>query len=78
MRLKDYIYRMAKMNDLIVHRCTGTPEELSGTLCVSRRTVYNYLYELRSWGAVIGYDGTQRTFYYENSFVLDLHLNVKK
>lgn len=63
------IERVQRLNQLITHECTGTPEELSQRLCVSKRQVHNLIESLRNMGADISYDKTNKTYRYNESEV---------
>ena len=57
--------KVLRMDFMIQHRCTGTPEEFARKLDLSRSTFFEYLayfrYEL---GTDILYDKYQRTYHY--------------
>ncbi len=53
-----------RVDGLIKLKSTGTADDLSRRLCVSRRTVYNILELMRSMGAPIEYCQIRRTYYY--------------
>ena len=56
MALDDRLSALIQMDQLIRFRHTGTPEEFANTLCISVRTLFNYLNILRDLGADIQYD----------------------
>ena len=49
---------------------TGSLDELASLLRVSRRTINNYLEELRLMGAEIRFSRRRNTYYFGNNFVL--------
>jgi len=49
-------------------RSTGTPEEFSRRLNISRSTLYEYIEDLEELGAEIRYSRCLQTFYYVNDF----------
>jgi len=53
-----------RVDKLIKRGSTGTADDLSNRLCVSRRSVYNILELMRSMGAPIEYCQIRRTYYY--------------
>lgn len=53
MNIQNEIYRRLKMHELLLHSNTGTPEELSQKLHVSKRQLYNLVDEFRAMGASI-------------------------
>ncbi len=59
---------MERLHKLIKSNHSGDSLDLSMALGLSRRTVQNYLQELRDLGAIISYDSLRRTYYYENKF----------
>jgi len=61
---------------LIKEGSTGSSADLSIRLQVSRRSVQDYLDELRILGAQILYDSIHRTYYYVNKFDIKYHLDI--
>ncbi len=53
-----------RVDNLIKQKSTGTADDLSKRLCVSRRSVYNILELMKSMGAPIEYCQVRRTYYY--------------
>ena len=53
-----------RVDGLIKLKSTGTADDLSRRLCVSRRSVYNIIELMRSMGAPIEYCQIRRTYYY--------------
>lgn len=70
MNIQNEIYRRLKMHELLLHSNTGTPEELSQKLHVSKRQLYNLVDEFRAMGASIKYSRESKTYYYTNDFDL--------
>lgn len=58
------------MHQLLLHSNTGTPEELSQKLHVSKRQLYNLIDEFKAMGASIKYNRESKTYYYTNEFDL--------
>lgn len=56
-----------RMDFMIQHRCTGTPEEFASKLDMSRSTFFEHLAYMRyDLDISIPYDRYQRTYYYED------------
>ena len=70
MNIQNEIYRRLKMHQLLLYSNTGTPEELSQKLHVSKRQLYNLLDEFKAMGASIKYSRENKTYYYTNEFDL--------
>jgi predicted DNA-binding transcriptional regulator YafY len=72
-------YSVAKklecIHSLILNQNTGTPEELADKAGISRSSLYEYLSELKSFGADIQYSRRIRTFYYTSPFHFKLYIN---
>ena len=66
---EDHIYRLQKMNKLIENRCTGSPCEFASKMCMSRRTLFNAIDELRErvgkYGVHIVFDRAIRSYIYD-------------
>lgn len=72
MNFLQKIQVIERVDNLIKLKSTGTADDLSRRLCVSRRSVYNILELIRSMGAPIEYCQIRRTYYYsyQCNFVL--------
>lgn len=66
----SYIERINRVYRLVRMKKTGSLGELAAKLRVSRRTVNNYLEELRLMGAEIRFSRRCNTYYFVNKFVL--------
>ena len=77
MELKNEIHRLNRLHRLIKMCNTGSPDELAHKLHISKRHLYNVLDNLRALGAKIDYSRSDYTFYYTNSFELNLNLQVE-
>ena len=66
----SYIERINRVYRLIRMERTGSLDELASLLRVSRRTINNYLEELRLMGAEIRFSRRRNTYYFGNNFVL--------
>ena len=70
------IERLQLLNKLIKQESTGTPEELAKRLGISRRRLYDLIGDLECWGAEVGYDRKNHTFYYKAPFNLDIQFSL--
>ena len=50
--------------ELIEKQCTGSADELSKTICVSKRTLLRYINELRFMGYQISFCLQRNTYYF--------------
>lgn len=73
----DYLERLKRLYNIIRLEHTGTMEDMAAKIHTSRRTVYNYLIELKSLGADIRFDRIRNTYYFNNDFVLYATFSVK-
>lgn len=64
MSYREYKNRIEVLINLIEIENTGTAQELAVKLGISRRTVSEYLSDLKSEGYMIKYDRQRRTFYF--------------
>ena len=72
----EELKRIQKIHQLISCQCTGSPDELAASICVSRRDLYYILHGLKKMGAKICYSRTKKTFYYTNRFNLNMQIKV--
>ena len=77
MELINEIHRLNTLHQLIKMCNTGSPDELAQRLHASKRHLYNVLDNLRALGTKIDYSRSDYTFYYTNSFELNLNLQVE-
>jgi len=73
MKLIQHIERLEKIEKLIQQSQTGTPDEFAGKIGISRRQLYNYLEEIRSYGVEIRYSRKHQSFRFENNKRLKIH-----
>ena len=64
MKLQETIERYRKIDMLIRREKTGSPVEFADKLGISRSQLYNYLDELRDYGAGIIYDRAKGSYLY--------------
>jgi predicted DNA-binding transcriptional regulator YafY len=58
----------------ILYKSTGTPDQLAQRAGIARRTLYEYMAQLKTLGAEIKYNRTGKYFYYANYF--DIQVNI--
>ena len=73
----DYTERINRVHNLIRMQHTGNLTELAARLHVSRRTIGNYLGELKSLGADVAYSREKESYYYRNDFMLYVSFEVR-
>jgi predicted DNA-binding transcriptional regulator YafY len=77
MNFIKHIERIEKIDKLIQENKTGGPDEFAGQMGISRRQLYNYLDELRSFGIDIQYSRLNHSFHYSNNKRLRINLNFE-
>lgn len=70
--LKREIRQIETLHFLILHKMTGTPDQLAEKLSISRRQLFNLLAFFRHVGATIKYDGMNCTYYYCEPFEINI------
>lgn len=68
--------RLQQLHNLIANENTGTPEELSNLLQISKRSVHSLIKELKDYEANICYSKSRKTYYYCNEFDLKISISV--
>ena len=68
--------RLQQLHNLIANENTGTPEELSNLLRISKRSVHSLIKELKDYEANISYSKTRKTYYYCNDFDLQISISI--
>ncbi|MGB5647455.1 DNA-binding protein [Muriicola sp.] len=68
--------RLQRIHFLIEKECTGSPYELACKMNVSERSIYNLIDYLRDFEAIIRYDRSRKTYYYQNKFSLSLQISL--
>lgn len=76
MLLFEQINRVQVLHSLIVKEATGTPDEFAARLHLSKRQLYNILEDFKDMGADIRYNRISKTFYYNNSFKIDITCKI--
>jgi len=77
MKVFEYLDRISMMHKLISRQKTGTPEEMARCLGVSRTSLYELIYELRSRGAPIAYSKSAKTFFYSRPYDIAVTCTLK-
>jgi len=77
MKALEQLERLKRMNELIRACKTGTPEQLSVRLNISRRQLYADLDYCRDLGVKIEYSKQRQTFFYSNGKELEIHFSLK-
>jgi len=77
MNLIRHIERLEKIDKLVRENKTGTPHEFAEKVGISRRQLYNYIEELRSYGIEIRYSRKNQNFHFENNRRLKINFNCK-
>lgn len=72
MKLLKYIERLELIHRLIAQRRTGTPLELARRLDLSVSRLARIIEELRDQGAPIYYDRSNKTYYYDTPFLIEI------
>lgn len=68
--------RLQQLHTLIVNENTGTPEELSNLLGISKRSVHLLVEELKDYNASISYSRSRKTYYYCDDFDIRISISV--
>ena len=68
--------RLQKLHLLIEQEATGSPKELATRMHVSERLVYNLIEHLRDYEAKISFDRKRKTYFYSESFHLEVNISV--
>lgn len=77
MKALEQLERLKRMSELIRTGRTGTPEQLSARLNISRRQLYADLDYCRDLGVDIEYSKQRQTFFYSNGKELEIHFSLK-
>lgn len=77
MKAIEQLERLKKMNRLIKAECTGTPNEFSAKLGISRRQMYSDIELISDMGIEVTYSKTRRTFHYCSKSELEVSYSLK-
>ncbi|NET32506.1 MAG: HTH domain-containing protein [Cyanothece sp. SIO1E1] len=64
MTFLERLQTLDRLHNLIRLKATGSPQQLAQRLQVSKRTIFNLLEDLRTFGADIAYCKYTRSYYY--------------
>jgi transcriptional antiterminator len=78
MILIKHIERLEKIDKLVREQRTGTPDEFADRVGISRRQLYNYLDELRSYGVEVSYSRVCHSFEYRNNKRLRVYFDCEE
>lgn len=70
--------RLQQIDQLIRQKRTGNAEELAAKLNISRRQVYYWLEELKSYGLEIDYNRDLKSFVYRKPYEVTIAFTVKE
>lgn len=70
--------RLLLIDGLISKDETGTPQELADRLKLSKSQLHNIIKELKSCGAPIAYNKSNRSYYYTEKFDLTMLFEIVK
>jgi len=77
MNFIKHIERIQLINKLIKEEKTGSPEELSARLGISRRQLYNHIETLKDLGLEVAYSRKGNSFYYVENKHLEVTFSLK-
>ncbi len=77
MKAIEHLERLKRLNEFIKREQTGTPEEFSRKLKISRRQLYFDLDMLRDFGVDTGYSKQRQTFFFCNGHELKVSYVLK-
>jgi DNA-binding IclR family transcriptional regulator len=64
MTFLEKIQHLERLDQLIRHKATGSPDEIATRMQIARSTVYELVDCLRFFGAEVEYCRVRKTFYY--------------
>ena len=77
MNLIWHIERLEKIDKLVRGNNTGTPHEFAEKVGISRRQLYNYIEELKSYGIEIRYSRKDQSLCFANNRRLKINFNCE-
>ena len=69
--------RLQQLHSLIEDECTGSPGELARRLHISERLVYHLIEQLKDFKALIRYDRSRKTYFYQEYFRFQVNISVQ-
>lgn len=70
MSIKKYFDRISHINYLIQKKATGTPLQLARKLSISKRSVQEYIQQMKELGFPIKYSKSRTSYYYEKDGIM--------
>ncbi|MBD8489892.1 HTH domain-containing protein [Echinicola sp. CAU 1574] len=77
MNFIKHIERIQLINKLVKEGKTGSPEDLSNRLGISRRQLYNHLESLKDMGLEVAFSRKINSFYYVEDKHLEMTFSLK-
>ena len=77
MLLHKNLRQLMRLDELVQKKRSGTPEVLATKLCVSRRTVFRLIDQLKSLDAPICYCRQEQRYFYTDGFDLWATLSAR-
>ena len=77
MKALEQLERLKRINKQIKDECTGTPNEFSSLLGISRRQLYSDIEYIKDIGVEVMYSKARRTFYYCSGQELEISYSLK-
>ncbi len=75
--IDDHLEKIKARHTPINQEHTGYLSDIKKKMRLSRRTIANYISELKSLGADISYDKQRNTYFFNNEFTLYATFEVK-
>lgn len=70
------IERLQLLNKLIIQERTGSPEELSCRLGVSKRQLFNLMDSMKNLGVELSYNKRIKTYYYAGNSKIEIQFSL--
>ena len=74
--LFEKLRQLERLDQLIRMKATGSPEQLSTRLNISKRQLYRLIGDLRNMGFPIEYCKTRQSYYYKGKVSLSFQLMI--
>ncbi len=78
MKALEQIERLITMNSLIKAHKTGSPDQFSKRMNISRRQLFSYMEFFREFGVELEYSKSLNSYYYSNGHELNIIFNMEK
>ena len=76
--LAEELAQFERFNHLIQTKATGTPEDLSKKIGLSKRQIFRYIEDLKEIGVKVNYCKKRCTYYYEEDIFLKFQACIIK